>query len=385
MDVQQYELTKLIECYVNGTLTEAEQYRLTVLAGQDAQVRQLLEAFQTPDVLTSGLERLDEYQQRANWDKVLEKQQRRCRNKRFALGIRTAAAIGAFLLLGWWLIDHSTEPGVIADTKYGHRNDVLPGESKAILTLADGSTLTLGGLSDVQETEAGVTLNIKDGALTYASTELKASEPVYHQLDVPVGGVYELTLVDGTRVWVNSEASLRFPILFPADERRVSIEGEAFFEVAQDERRPFVVDVKGLEIRALGTAFNVNSHRKDGSVKTILTEGKIRVSNGSRSEELLPGTAVVVSGEDMEVSIVDPEEALAWKDGYFYFNQKTINEILDELARWYGIEVSVTKPLTDKRYIGGIKRSSTLAAVCALLSEMSGRQFSIKGKRLTVH
>src|SRR5690606_17654614 len=121
--------------------------------------------------------------------------------------------------------------------------------------------------------------------------------------------------------------------------------------------RPFIVEAKDLEIEALGTAFNVNSHRKDGSVKAILTEGKIRVSNGQQSKELLPGTGVVAAVERMDVSPVDIEEALAWKEGYFYFNQKTMDEILDELARWYGIEVSVKKELPENRYIGGIKRS----------------------------
>lgn len=384
MDDQQLELTRLIKGYVDGTLSELERQRLATLVSQHTQARDLLDAFQDTVTLTAKLERLDSFQQHADWKAVIAKQRRK-RVWRWTAGLGTAATIGAFLLMGWWLVNAPVEPGVVADARYGYKNDVLPGGQKAVLTLADGSTMSLGDAPLHQQLTDGVALDIGAGAIIYKKTEAAAEELLYHQLDVPVGGMYELTLADGTRVWINSNATLRFPVAFAAHERRVSVLGEAFFEVAKDRGRPFIVEAKDLEIEALGTAFNVNSHRKDGSVKAILTEGKIRVSNGQQTKELLPGTGVVAAVGRMDVSPVDIEEALAWKEGYFYFNQKTMDEILDELARWYGIEVSVKKELPENRYIGGIKRSETLAPVCALLTEMSGREFSIDGKKLIIY
>jgi len=384
MDNHQLELTKLIKGHVEGTLTEAEQQRLAELVQQDTQARELLDAFEDKEALTAKLARLDGFVQRADWENIVMRSRRK-RTGRWTMGLGAAATLAMFLLAGWWLVNPPTESGVVADTRYGHKNDVLTGGQKAVLTLADGSTMALGDTPLHQQLKDGVALDIAAGAITYEKAETPADELVYHQLDVPVGGVYELTLADGTRVWVNSNATLRFPITFAAHERRVSVAGEAFFEVAKDQNRPFIVEAKDLEIEALGTAFNVNSHRKDGSVKAILTEGKIRVSNGQQTKELLPGTGVVATAGHMDVSPVDVEEALAWKEGYFYFNQKTMDDILDELARWYGIEVSVKRDLPDKRFVGGIKRSETLAPVCALLTEMSGRKFAIDGKKLIVY
>ncbi|WP_262250302.1 FecR family protein [Parapedobacter soli] len=385
MDNQQRELTKLIKGHVEGTLTEAEQQRLAELVRQDTQARKLLEAFEDNEVLTAKLARLDGFRQRADWETILSRYRRK-RVGRWATGLGVAATLTIFLLAGWWLVNTPTESGVVADARYGHKNDVLPGGQKAVLTLADGSTMALGDAPLHQQLTDGVALDIGEGAITYKNTEKQADALVYHQLDVPVGGVYELTLADGTRVWVNSNATLRFPVTFAAHERRVSVVGEAFFEVAKDKERPFIVQSKGLEIVAVGTAFNVNSHRKDGSVKAILTEGKIRVSNGQQTQELLPGTGVVATAAGrMDVAPVDIEEALAWKEGYFYFNRKTMGDILDELVRWYGIEVTVKRALPDKQFVGGIKRSETLAPVCALLAEMSGRKFAIDGKKLIVY
>ncbi|MFB2119701.1 FecR family protein [Parapedobacter sp. 2B3] len=384
MDDQQLELTRLIKGHLEGTLTQAEQQRLAERVQQDAQARELLETFEDNGTLTAKLARLDGFAQRADWETVLARRRRK-RLRSWTAGFGAAATLVMFLLAGWWLVDAPTESGVVADVRYGHKNDVLPGGQKAVLTLADGTTLALGDAPLHQQLADGVALDIGAGAITYRKTEVPTEELVYHQLDVPVGGVYELTLADGTRVWVNSNATLRFPVAFAAHERRVSVVGEAFFEVAKDKERPFIVEAKDLEIEALGTAFNVNSHRKDGSVKAILTEGKIRVSNGQQTKELLAGTGVVAAAGHMDVSPVEIEEALAWKDGYFYFNQKTMDEILDELARWYGVDVSVKKTLPDKRFVGGIKRSETLAPVCALLAEMSGREFSIDGKKLIVY
>lgn len=385
MDSRQHDLTRLIAGHLQGTLTPDEENRLQARLAADDHARELLAGFLDPEALAGGLARLDDFQRTAEWQTVLAKRAQRRRNRYWRWAVGTAATLALTVMAGWWVLQSKGTAGVIDDHRYGQQNDVLPGGQKATLTLADGSRLDLAQATAGARVDGEASFVVSRGALDYAHGNGAAQHAKNHLLDVPIGGVYELTLADGTHVWVNSDSRLEFPTTFANDERRVSVVGEAFFEIAKDPFRPFVVQTTGMEIEALGTAFNVNTHRKAGSAKAILTEGRIRVSNGTHREELTPGQSVVSTSGGLAIARVDIEEALAWKEGYFYFNNKSIAEIVDELALWYGLEVDMQLPSSRKEYVGGIKRSSTLAAVCALLHDLSGNQFRIAGKKLLVH
>ncbi|WP_257669903.1 FecR domain-containing protein [Parapedobacter tibetensis] len=386
MDNTYLELARLISEYVQGTLSEADEAELNDWALRDPFVRQLMETYSDDRTVDEGLSALAQIPKAADWGHILQKyHERRSRKNRFKW-IGLAAAVLVFAVLGWWAIQSVQQTGIIQDKVYGHKNDVLPGNQKAILTLSDGKRVVLAEEQQEQMVDASAVIKIQDGALTYQHDDARGSQTsVSHQLFVPKGGTYKLVLDDGTKVWVNANSTLDFPATFDSHERRIRMDGEAYFEVAKDSKRPFIVETDHLEVEALGTAFNINSHRKKGYVKTILTEGKIKVSNDNEQRIVLSGTEVVSSAQSMRVSAADLEEALAWRDGYFYFNKKTLREILDEVARWYDVELVVKANIGDKKYIGGIKRSATLGGVCALLQDLSGTQFDIQGRKLIVN
>lgn len=385
MDPIQFELARLIAGYVQGTLSEADEARLNALAARDPSVRDLMDIYDDDGMIADRLTELAQIPRAADWEQILQKYSRR-RAKRYRfnwMGMAAAALI--FVLLGWWAIKPAGDPGIIQDKAYGQKNDVLPGGNKALLTLTDGQQLILEG-QHKQITDGAAVMDLKGGVLAYRHRNREASQANQqpHQLIVPKGGTYTLVLEDGTKVWINANSTLKFPATFDHHERRVHVNGEAYFEVAKDAARPFIVEAAHLEIEAVGTAFNVNSYRSPGYVKAILTEGKIKVDNGRQQRIMTAGNAVEASAADMKVSAADLEEALAWRDGYFYFDRKAMGEILDEVARWYDVELTIKTNIDDKKYIGGIKRSATLGGVCALLTDLSGLQFEIQGREVTV-
>jgi len=385
MDKDHIELVQLVLAHIKGTLNEADAALLKARAAHDPFVRELLREYQDDLMTAEKLDALDAIPQAADWEEVLSKRRARRRKiiKRMWMGMAAAVLlmVGMAWLMMWPTINGTTVP----DTQYGHKNDVLPGGNKAILTLSDGKQVVLNDRESGQLNDASSVVDLQAGRLVYHGGASQTQGAAKHQIVVPIGGTYQLVLSDGTKVWVNADSKLIFPAGFATHERRVTIAGEAYFEIAKDAARPFIVEVDKLQITALGTAFNVNSHARTGQVKTILTEGGIKVSNGRREQLLQPGFALVSQADDMRVEAADLEEALAWKDGYFYFNHKNMEEILDEVARWYGVEVVSTVAWGSKKYIGDIKRSSTLGGVCALLADLSGKQFSIEGKKLIVN
>jgi hypothetical protein len=279
-----------------------------------------------------------------------------------------AAAIVVFLLAGalWTWNQKNTKPDyIVADTKFGQKNDVLPGVPYAELAIGNQNRIELKN----------------DAKYTELISAAKDNET--HILSVPKRSTYTITLSDGTKVWVNPDSKLFYLAHFSKNERRIKLEGEAFFEVAKDPSRPFIVETHGMDIQAVGTAFNVKSY--DAEPKVQLTEGKIKVRKNGQEIEISAGNEVLSKHGELETSKLDnPEEATAWKDGFFSFDGKGVAQILDELTRWYGIDVVYNGTLSQKRYEGGINKNSTLAQVCSALNDLTDYNFKIEGNKLLI-
>jgi ferric-dicitrate binding protein FerR (iron transport regulator) len=194
-------------------------------------------------------------------------------------------------------------------------------------------------------------------------------------MSTPRGGQYQLQLPDGSKVWLNAESSITYPITFTGNERKVTISGEVYFEVAKDKNKPFRVSAGDLHVEVLGTHFNINAYADEGSAKTSLLEGSVKIDR----EILQPGQAYV----NGKVIAADVEHDVAWKNGVFNFNDQNLSQIMRQLARWYNLEIEYPQGVPKKEYGGEIGRNLTLAQVLKGL-ENSGVRFELKGRQLIV-
>jgi len=267
-------------------------------------------------------------------------------------------------------------------------NDLLPGGNKAVLTLADGSSIVLDSARNGKLGNQGNSdiVKIKSGEIAYNNIKQGEDKPVYNIIATPKGGQYQVTLSDGTMVWLNAASSLRFPTSFVGDKRRVEISGEAYFEVAKNKEKPFVVKANGSEIEVLGTHFNVNAYQEEETMKTTLLEGSVKVTNGGGSSLLKPGQQSVIDKNNSNVYVkteVNMDEVMAWKNGRFIFNDADLPSVMREIARWYDVEVVYEGNSPTDHFTGKMSRNMNASDVLKILS-LSDEHFRIEGRRIIV-
>jgi len=307
---------------------------------------------------------------------------------------RVSAAAMVLLLLGsgmyYWL--GRQKPATTVAVRQPAR-DVAPGGNKAVLTLAGGEQIVLDSAANGLLTQQGGTgIHKQDGQIVYDRP--RAADPgyqalVYNTMTTPRGGQYQLTLPDGTKVWLNAASSIHYPTAFAGKERRVSVTGEVYFEVAHTGN-PFIVEInaasgKQAEVEVLGTHFNINAYDDEPAIHTTLLEGKVRISAGGTI--LLPGQQAqlsVAGGSPQVVSRVDTEQVMAWKNHLFKFDSVDLKKVMRQLARWYNIDVSYegNAPVSEM-FFGEMQRSLNLSQVLKGLGGM-GVHFRIEGRRLIV-
>ncbi|WP_293953457.1 MULTISPECIES: FecR family protein [unclassified Sphingobacterium] len=260
---------------------------------------------------------------------------------------------------------------------------VNPGGNSATLRLANGTLLELDKqASGIVMGESITYENGKSIAAAALDKQAMAADPskLVLELATPLGGIYQITLPDGTKVWLNAGSSLKYPMSFAKNERRVSLEGEAFFEVTKDSARPFKVLSKGQEIEVLGTAFNVNAYPDNTAIKTTLVNGKVKLSNDKRYSEaiyLLPGQqSTNTNNGKIQLANVDTAPFTAWKEGLFYFDETPLADALQQIGRWYNVEVKYKGEVPQTHFYGRIKRSKPLRDVLDVLEE-GGLRFEL--------
>lgn len=277
-----------------------------------------------------------------------------------------------------------------------YKNDVRAGGNKAYLTLANGKRISLSDVShgDIAD-QAGVKVTKSaSGELIYTIEKTKGSSRNilgFNTIETPKGGQYQISLPDGTRVWLNSASSLTYPVCFAAQaERRVELKGEAYFEVFKDKVHPFKVKSAGQEIEVLGTHFNVNSYPDENSTKTTLLEGSVQISNplpGAKHPPVIlkPGQQSVLTGQRINVKEVDPNDAIDWKNGEFVFTNEPLPAILRKVARWYNVEIVYDGPLVSPpTFTGSVSKFDKVSSVLHMLEKASEVRFSIEGRVIKV-
>ncbi len=263
-----------------------------------------------------------------------------------------------------------------------------------MLTLADGTKINLDKAENGEIAhQAGWTISKKEGSQLVYSLVTPGEQPsrgnsLFNVIETPRGGEYQVILPDGTRVWLNAASSLRYPAVFAGSERRVELRGEAYFEVAHNSKMPFRIKSNHQLVEVLGTHFNISSYADDKIIKTTLLEGSVAVSVGNdiASQNLKPGQQAVVghTGSSIRIKNVDVEESIAWKNGYFLFNDESIESIMRKVARWYDVDVEYTGKIPSVGFNGTVLKSKNISGVLKILELTKAVHFKVKGRRVMV-
>ena len=372
-------IEEILNKIVAETASEEELSELAELVKNDSdglvalQIEQFLQTEENPEI---GL--LSEEKTEAMVNNILQadKIPTEKRTRIFHIGRWIAAAAVIILLIGtvvYFGISNSKTTIAKEEKSNLQKNDVQPGGSRALLTLADGSTIVLDhaekGTISLQGNTKVEKLN--DGQLAYSTSKSATGEVLYNTITTPRGGQYQVTLPDGTKVWLNAASSLRFPTAFTGTERKVELNGEGYFEVEKNPNMPFIVKLNNASVQVLGTHFNVMAYNDEADMKTTLLEGsvKIKAEEGSGATKVLkPGEQAVLNKQN-DLQIVegaDVEEVVAWKNGYFQFS-KIDAQALRQISRWYDVDVVFDKDMKEKEYAGKIARSVKLSNVVEAL------------------
>lgn len=293
------------------------------------------------------------------------------------------AAVAALVIVAVGLFYYSDQTG---KGLQGLNYDIAPGKNTATLTLGNGKKIQLS------DSKTGLVINSTE--LHYNDGSVVASDSVLRKIvsetmtqadllmaSTPRGGTYQVILSDGTHVWLNADSKLKFPSRFTGNSRTVILSGEGYFEVAHNKLKPFKVISEGQEIQVLGTHFNVNAYPDEGSTKTTLLTGSVKINEGIT---LKPGEQAIATKGELRVSKADIEEAVAWKNGFFIFKDSDLAEVMRQLSRWYDLDVEFKGPVPQNIFNGKVYRNMSLNDVLDVLS-FSKVKFKIQGKRMTIY
>lgn len=286
--------------------------------------------------------------------------------------------IGGGLFLTHW-------KGSVEQSSVAMVDSILPGKHQAILVLASGKQLKLDSLDMEVNEQEGVSIQVtSDGTLNYLfSDSVKLAQDFYHRLIIPRGGEYMMQLADGSKVWLNAATEFRYPVAFTGGQRKVFLKGEAYFEVAKDASRPFVVVADDVQVQVYGTKFNVNNYNEN--MHTVLLEGSVGMKTGQQEVRLKPGQKGETEGGRIQVTNVDAEAYIAWKNGDFIFNNERLEDIMEQISRWYDVDVFYNREESrNVRLSGDMKRYKDVQSLLYYFEQISEIRFAIKGRTIVV-
>jgi len=388
-------LAFLFKAFISETCTDEERQEFLHLAQVDDNADELnalidqelnnienqgTSSYHFPNELFEGILTRTRAEGRNTWRKEFRK-----------IWFAAAAILLLILLIGsvYQIVNH-TGTRIARNRRPGSLpTDIQPGGNKAILILSDNSTIILDtakiglvaseGNADIRKLDAG--------QIAYNSSVTKQKEVLYNTIVTPRGGQYKLRLPDSSEVWLNAASSIRFPTRFCAENRIVEITGEVFFEVAHNAKKPFIVRTSHAEIAVLGTSFNVNTYNEQMGCTTTLVEGSLKLFYESirQSQVLRPGEQAFLD-EGRKIILNDKVNIaaiIAWKNGYFLFSSSSLHDVMDQIARWYDIDVIYEGKIGQRNFGGKIQRDLNLLGVLQIL-EKNNIHFRLEGRKLYV-
>ncbi|MEG0796491.1 MAG: DUF4974 domain-containing protein [Odoribacter sp.] len=303
-------------------------------------------------------------------------------------GWRYAAIIILFLGIGggvFWQTNRIKEQKTILV------KEIIPGTLKAKLFLGDGRCVELANKrKEVTIKQNGVWINNDSTGLKYVEKEVKKDQNIRHKLVIPRGGEYQVTLEDGTIIFLNSESSINYPTSFANNLREVYLEGEAYFRVSRDTNRPFIVKTKNMDICVLGTEFNVKAYQEEEVVTTTLVKGAVRIATGITKDYvqvLKPDQQAIFfkNNQSLKVNDVDVNYIIAWKNGQFIFKDERLEDIMTVLSRWYDFDVFYqNETLKNLVFAGKLNRMGTIDPILDIIKSTQKLTIQIKGKSIVL-
>jgi ferric-dicitrate binding protein FerR (iron transport regulator) len=377
-----YRVAYLIAGYIRNSLTEAEKDELDEWVTASDENMRLFAQLTDEKTIEKGLKERGLY----DADKAVERLKQKIgvqKKKRARTVTLFTVSIAASVLLVaviYYFTPFFPRHRAKADVPLA-KTDLPPGGDRAVLQLADGRQIILDSTKGNILQQGDLQVSNANGTVSYRGT---TNEVQLHTLSTPRGGQYQLTLADGSTVWLNAESSIRFPTAFTGNERKVEITGEAYFEVVHNEKMPFKVLVNGMEVEDLGTAFNINAYPDEASVKTTLIEGQVRIVTQGGTALLKPGQQAIKDGGELRVDAsVDTDEVTAWKKGLFEFKDAPIEDIMREVARWYNVDVKYEARPTH-HFNASIERRVPVSKLFQLLELTEQVHFSVDQKTIIV-
>ena len=381
----------LIVKHLKGSLSEEEAAELEAWLNADAQHQQLFDELSSIRNIEEGIQKFKNTNIEMAWQRVYQKMSEnwftRLRQNRNIWWISAAATL-MLTLAAWQVLYHGFNKPLINESlasKYGA--DLLPGTEKAELVLSDGTKVALGAHTDSIFADNGSSIHrTANGEIVYGKGETTRAE-AWNTIYIPNGGQYMVTLEDGTRVWLNAASTLKYPLKFKGPERKVElIAGEAYFEVASNKEKPFIVVANRMDVQAVGTAFNVNSYTdSDSSTETTLVEGIIKVKALNKTNTLLPGNEIITNPAGSIIAKADLESVTAWKNGLFLFKGRPLPEVMKQLARWYDVEIKYDQFFTEKKFFTGeIKRNVPISKLLEMMELTGIARFRIMNHEIVV-
>ncbi|MCW2263079.1 MULTISPECIES: FecR family protein [Sphingobacterium] len=299
----------------------------------------------------------------------------------FSVWTLASATAAALIVLGIFL-HYKSELKSKINTDQTQFVDIPAGGNRATLTLASGIKIVLNQNKEGLLIGDDV-ITYSDGSILEKTTEVLSSQSktIYQTIETPKGGTYQITLSDGTKIWLNAASTLTYPSdLKTSKSRIVSLEGEAYFEVAKDKSRPFIVKSKNQTVKVLGTHFNISCYGDEKSVKTTLIEGSVEVNDVL----LRPNEQSILTDNKIKVLTVAAEKSIAWKNGKFVFKSENLGSIMKKLARWYDVEIIVDGDISDKIFTGSISRYDNISKILEKISFTQAVKFKIEGRRIII-
>lgn len=379
MNIRNQNIEELILSYCKGELPESERELLEQWLNKSDENKKQMVHFLASYRESREYQYLDEYDEDISWEnlekRLIVKPVSRSIIRMPLFRYSAAAVVVGMILMSVFRTDIFKQDSLtIAEL-------AKPGEAKAFITLADGNIV------DIQEqetftVESSGSIIKKDSSnrISYESKGSSSKELRYNTITVPTGGEYKMILSDGTEVWFNSETKMKFPVEFVGSTRKVELQGEAFFKVAHNKSKPFIVRTKHGATEVLGTEFNVRAYREDNFSEVTLVEGSVRLSKESHSVILKPGIQGIISEPDEEIETreVDVNIYTSWVKGVFEFENENLQDIAISLGRWYSVSFEFDdEALKDFHFTGVAKRYEPIEKILGMIEKTAGVSFVV--------